>query len=165
MIKKLLLTAAATGMLCNLAYAADETKVGVGVGITDGCGGNGGTTVRAPINLSNELRIEPEISLNYSSGDHKDTTNLGVGTGLYLLNHPSSKINLYYGGKILIRYHKDKERGQTNSNTEFAFGGTFGFEYLFDRHFSAGGEAGAYLGFGDMTIFTTQGLALLRYYF
>jgi len=160
MIKKLLSTAMVAGMLCNSAYAEDTTKVGIGVGIT-----NSGTTVRAPIDLSKEFRIEPEVEISYASADHQDTTHLSVGTGLYLLNRPSAKINLYYGGKVLIDYQKQKVNGNSDSNTEFEFGGTFGFEYLFDRHFSAGGEAGAYLGLGDATMFTTQGLALLRYYF
>lgn len=172
MVKKALATSLLMGIIASSASADEQAKIGVGVGLSDST-----TTLRLPIELQSNLRLEPEFGLNYQDGDNVDTTgivhgdnvdttNIVLGTGIYLTHQPSPAINLYYGGKVLIDYTSyDYGNGNDDSMTQFVLGGVFGFEYYLDRHFSAGGEAGAYLGFGDTTSLKTQGLALLRYYF
>jgi len=161
MVKKALATSLLMGIIASSASADEQAKIGVGVGLSDST-----TTLRLPIELQSNLRLEPEFGLNYQDGDNVDTTGIVLGTGIYLTHQPSPAINLYYGGKVLIDYTSyDYGNGNDDSMTQFVLGGVFGFEYYLDRHFSAGGEAGAYLGFGDTTSLNTQGLALLRYYF
>ncbi len=160
MMKKSFAALLAGGMLATAVSAADETRIGVGIGLS-----NDTTSIRMPIDIAKDLRIEPEFGIAYVDGDDIDTTNLLIGSGFYLMSQPSSKINLYYGGKLMIDYSSYDAKGKDDSNTQFDIGGVFGFEYLFDRHFSAGGEAGVYLGLGDSTTFNTRGMALLRYYF
>ena len=160
MNKKLIAAALMSSMIVTSAMAEEQTRIGAGVGLS-----NSSSTLRMPIDIAKDMRIEPELGIGYSNGDKVDTTNFNIGTGLYLMAQPSAKINLYYGGKLMIDYNSVDANGNSDSSTNFDLGGVFGFEYMFDRHFSAGGEAGAYLGFGDTTTFNTQGLALLRYYF
>jgi len=160
MNKKLMAAALMGTMLATSAMADEQPRIGVGVGLS-----NTSSTVRVPIDIAKDLRIEPELGIGYSKADKVDNTSLLIGTGLYVMQQPSSKINLYFGGKLGVDYKSTKVQGKHESNTNFYLGGAFGFEYMFERHFSAGGEAGVYLGFGDSTTFNTQGLALLRYYF
>jgi len=161
MIKKALISTIVCGLLAGSAAAAEQAQLGVGVGLSAST-----TTVRVPIDIENNLRIEPEFGLNYQSADNNDFTKLSIGAGVYVMKQPAPKINLYFGGKALIDYDSyDYGNGADDSTTQFNLGGVFGFEYLFDRHFSAGGEAGAYLGLGDATTLSTVSLALLRYYF
>jgi len=161
MMSKPLTTTLLCAALSVSAMAVEPTQIGVGVGLSDSS-----TTLRLPINLDSTLRIEPEFGFSFQNADNNDYTNILAGAGLYLMQQPSEKINLYYGGKMLVDYKSyDRGTGFDDSETQLVLGAAFGFEYMFDRHFSAGGEAGAYLGFGDATNIETQGLALLRYYF
>ncbi len=167
-MKKIIASTLLCGALVTSAMAEEQTRIGVGVGITTPGASQSSlsSSVRMPIDTAKDFRIEPELALGYVSKDGSDHNDLYLGSGFYIMNQPSGKINLYYGGKAGIQYIKDKPKGgQSDSNTYFQLGGVFGFEYMFDRHFSAGGEASANLGFGDATVFYTQGLALLRYYF
>jgi hypothetical protein len=161
MASKLLQTTAIATMLACSAMAVESTQMGVGVGLS-----NDTATLRLPINLAKDLRVEPEFGLSYVSNDNFDQTGLLIGSGLYMMQQPSKAINLYYGGKLLIDYSKyDPDQGSSDSTTQFVLGGVFGFEYMIDRQVGIGGEAGAYLGLGDATTLQTQGQALLRYYF
>lgn len=161
MASKLLKSAALVSVLTCTAMAADQAQLGVGIGLS-----NDSTTLRLPINLDNEIRIEPEFGLSYVNDDNFDRTGLLIGSGVYMMQQPSKSINLYYGGKALIDYNKyDPDNAKSDSSTQFLLGGVFGFEYMLDRQVSVGGEAAAYLGLGDATSLQTQGQALLRYYF
>lgn len=161
MIKKSVTSTFLMSALAVTASLAAEPTMGVGVGLSSDT-----TTIRFPIDIAPDMRIEPEFGLAYADNDGNSNTDFALGSGFYLLNHPSQQINLYFGGKALVGYTSyDYGNGNDDSTTQLRLGGVFGFEYLFDRHFSAGGEAGAYIGFGDATTFNTEGLALLRYYF
>lgn len=161
MTQKLLTTLAAVAALSVSAIATEPTKIGVGMGLS-----SNSASLRLPIDIQKDLRIEPEFGLSYWNKDNTSSTGLLVGSGAYLMQQPSAAINLYYGGKLLIDYHNyDPDQGSSDSTTQFLLGGVFGFEYMLERHVSVGGEAAAYLGFGDATSLQTQGQALLRYYF
>lgn len=161
MAPKLLTTLFAFTAISVSAMAVEPTQIGIGVGLS-----NDSATLRLPINLQKDLRIEPEFGFAYIDNDGSSNTSLLLGSGVYLIQQPSAAINLYYGGKLLIDYRSyDYDNGGSDSTTQFLLGGVVGFEYLLDRHVSIGGEAAAYLGVGDATSLQTQGQALLRYYF
>lgn len=145
----------------SAAGTSEQNRIGVAVGLS-----SDSTTLRMPIDIAPDMRIEPELGFSYRDNDGNSDSAFVLGSGFYLMSQPSTKLNLYYGGKALIDYRSyDYGSGVDDSTTQLKIGGVFGFEYMFDRHFSAGGEAGAYLGFGDATTLNTEGLALLRYYF
>lgn len=151
----------AAAVTASAASTSEPNRIGVAVGLS-----SDSTTVRMPIDIAPDMRIEPEFGLAYRDNGGDTDTAFSFGSGFYLMHQPSANINLYYGGKALIDYTSyDYGNGVDDSTTQLRVGGVFGFEYMFDRHFSAGGEAGAYVGFGDATTLHTEGLALLRYYF
>ncbi len=161
MASKLIKTSLVITALAYSAMAVESTNLGIGIGLS-----NSSTTLRVPIDLAKDLRIEPEFGLSYENNDNFDRTGLLIGSGFYMMQQPSSAINLYYGGKLRIDYNKyDPDKGSSDSTTQFVLGGVFGFEYMLDRQVGVGGEAAAYLGLGDATTLQTQGQALLRYYF
>jgi len=160
MYKKILISSLLLASLSITSSASEENKLGLAVGLS-----SDSTTLRLPIDIQSDFRIEPEFGLSYSNGDDVSRTNLTIGSGFYVMKQPTSKTNLYLGGKALIDYNSfDYDKGADDSTTQFKMGGVFGFEYLFDKSFSIGGEAGAYIGFGDTTTLNTQGVALLRFY-
>lgn len=161
MVKKILVSTLVSAALTSAAVAAeDNTNVGVGVGIT-----NGSSVLLLPIDVSKQLRIEPEFGLSYRSQNNNDQTGFLIGTGVFMMQQPSAKINMYFGGKALINYASYDYGAGNTSDTQLVLGGTFGFEYKFEQHFSLGGEANLYLGVGDYTTLNTEGMGILRYYF
>ncbi|OQX59704.1 MAG: hypothetical protein B5M52_02630 [Helicobacteraceae bacterium 4484_230] len=158
-MNKSLTSAVLAVTLCTFAYA-QEGMLGAGISI-----GNDSANLRMPIKINDSFRVEPELGISYYDNDGTKNTGLQIGAGAYLLNPVSSDINLYYGGKALIGYHKHEFGNIDDSSTQFIIGGAAGAEYMLNTQFSIGAEAGVYLGIGDSTTFDTKGEALLRYYF
>ncbi len=143
------------------ATALQAVSMGLGVGIA-----NDQATIRIPMALEGNLRLEPEVRLGYLSNDDYSQSAVALGSGLYLQQNANSKVSIYYGGKALVEYTSiDYDHGDSNDDTQLVLGGVFGFEYHLDPKVSIGAEAGAYAGFGDNFILETRGEALLRYFF
>ncbi|MBN2896915.1 MAG: hypothetical protein JXK05_13605 [Campylobacterales bacterium] len=154
--KHLLLTCTLLGFA-----SLQATPMGLGVGIA-----NNQATIRIPVGLEGNLRLEPEVRLSYLSNDDYSQSALALGSGLYLQQNANSKVSVYYGGKALVEYSSvDYDHGDEIDDTRLVLGGVFGFEYHFDPKVSIGAEAGGYAGFGDSFTLETRGEALLRYFF
>lgn len=137
------------------------TPMGLGVGIA-----NDQATIRMPLGLEGNLRLEPELRLNYLNNDDYSQSAVALGSGLYLQQNTNNKVSIYYGGKALVEYSSiDYDHGDEIDDTRLVLGGVFGFEYHFDPKVSIGAEAGGYAGFGDSFTLETRGEALLRYFF
>jgi len=161
MVKKILATSLLGAALATAAMAEDATTIGVGVGLS-----NDSYVLRLPININKEVRVEPEFGLDYQNDTNNDHTGFVMGAGGYYMMQPSTNVNFYVGGKLLVDYyHYDYGNGNDDTITQFVLGPVGGFEYMLDRHVSLGGEAGVYLGVGDLTTVNTQGQAILRYFF
>ncbi len=144
-------------LVVSISVYAESTKMGVGVGMTGDT-----ATIRVPLYLEENMRIEPYGSLGYSSGDGA-TSRLELGAAIHMLQQVSPNVVTYYGvdGRIgYVNYDAIDD-----SDTSLSVGGVFGFEYYFDKQVSLGGEAGVYAGIGDNFTLNTRSQALLRYYF
>jgi len=161
MVKKVLATSLLGAVLATAAMAEDATTIGVGVGLS-----NDSYVLRLPININKEVRVEPEFGLDYQNDTNNDHTGFLMGAGGYYMQQPAMNVNIYMGGKILVDYyHYDFGNGNDGTTTQIVLAPVGGFEYMFGSHVSVGGEAGVYLGFGDLTTVNTQGQAILRYFF
>jgi hypothetical protein len=165
-MKKHLLSVATMTLLLGTVTQAD-TRVGMGLDIVNPAE----YALRMPIDLQNNLRVEPKFGIQYNDNDNAKTTNFTIGTNIGLLNAVSKNVLINYGGFLEIGYaNTDYDNNGINgikdvSDTVFTFGGMFGFEYFLEKHVSIGGEARVGIGFGDATVFGTKASALLRYYF
>jgi hypothetical protein len=143
-----MLAAALSVLLAGPAGAAD---FGLGISAKSDNG-----LVYFPIDLSGKLRIEPHLRLD--SRDSKQTIEFGGstttfrsnfdqvegGVGLFGLAAPDESVRLYYG---LRASYFDGDGHSTQTRQSF-YGykvtPTVGFEYLFNPHFTLGGEIGYY---------------------
>ena len=107
-----------------------------------------------PIIIKNKLKIEPSVgyynrNLEYKSMKKENDSfkisdsNTHLGLGLFLLNKYQN-FQIYYGSYFTYiltseeqSYGKEKD---TDKGSGFSFGPSFGAEYLFNKHFSVGGE-------------------------
>ncbi len=163
-MKKHLLSVATMTLLLATTAQADTTKIGLGIDIVNPAE----YALRMPIDLQDNLRIEPKFGISYHDNDDTKATGFKIGTIVGLLNPVSKNVSIYYGGFLEIGYSDtdyDNAAVKDNSATEFTFGGAFGFEYYLDARVSIGGEARVGIGFGDATEFGTDASALMRYYF
>ena len=136
--------------------SAEIERYGIGISATQD-----GSTIKAPLDLGNNLRVEPELSFSSFNPDVGDSrTDISLGSGVYLLEQVSDTVDLYYGGKALLGV----ANGGGNSNTTVSLAAIVGFEYFFDKQISVGGEVGFGLGLGDDTRIGTQTGVVLRYY-
>ena len=164
MIKKLLASTLILGVL-STTLVADGVKVGVGVALTAN-----DATIRVPLDIASNLRIEPEVSYGYTSYDDGSSYIMGLGAGVYLMSQPASNVNLYYGAKMgfvvgSTSYDLPTGGSKSVSDNSFGIAPTAGFEYFLDPHVSLGGEVGFRLGFGDVTNVGLTTATTLRYYF
>ena len=166
-MKKTVATLLIAGSVLTLSAA--DINIGAGVALT-----SDGSSVKIPIDISETLRVEPEVSFGYSSYKDNSDSEFGLLAGVYLMSQPSENINLYYGGKVgfvvastTTKYDTDfgGSSTKTNSANSFALIPTAGFEYFIDPSVSIGGEAGFALGFGDVTTVGLTTQTSLRYYF
>lgn len=137
---------------------AEITRIGVGISATDST-----SIIKAPFDI-NKLRIEPEFGYSrnkFTTNNNSFTsTEFQIGSGVYLLNQLTDKIDLYYGGKaLIIRTDFD---GPSDTGLEFV--AIAGFEYYVDKQVSIGGEVGFGIGSGDFSNTGTQTGVVLRYY-
>ena len=151
--------------------------------------------ITQPINMANFsmiikgsfFRFEPSIgyytiSSDYSEpgyGYEKSNSNIRLGAVLALNNDPIESVDFYYGidfGFILSSYSRTSSgsgESTDESKTDFFIGPAVGGEYMFNKHFSLGGEInlnyisiGHYDSEGDYASWaiSTRGMIFLRWY-
>jgi hypothetical protein len=110
-----------------------------------------------PIDVSPKFRVEPY--LRHSSFDSTSTSNFGSGVtfksesdsveggaGIFGLLVPKESVRLYYGGRASY-FDGDSHSSSAAIQSRQSFYGyritpIIGFEYLFNSHFTLGGEVG-----------------------
>ncbi len=180
----------------------DNVQFGLGVSLsgqlsvyTDYGGPTEYRIIAQPINMANFtiiikgnfFRFEPSIGYSTLSSDNSSSgytyeqsnSNLRLGAVIAFNDDPIESVNLYYGlnsGFILssYRYSSSSSDGASdNSKTDFFIGPAAGGEYMFNRHFSFGGEINLnYISFGNYEsesdnsswAISTRGLIFLRWY-
>lgn len=135
------------------AHAQDETRVGIGLGMT-----NIGldlfefavltpASIYIPIDFGS-FRLEPEIGFarfQEKFGDFEETSTVfQIGTGIFALRRMGST-TIYYGGRVgLVRFSLSEEGpgddDSESSSTNVFLGPSMGAEHNFSDHFSLGGE-------------------------
>jgi hypothetical protein len=116
--------------------------------------------IYVPIDVSPKFRIEPHV--RYSTDDSnsvdttpptvtlagQDTETLEVGAGIFGLSLPNESLRIYYGGRVgyvdvrtefTLDFNGVTVRDRTTSDG-YKIAPTFGFEYIFNAHFTLGGE-------------------------
>ncbi|WP_428738559.1 hypothetical protein [Sulfurimonas sp.] len=153
-LSKLLTAVVLIGTLSTAVFA--DNKFGLGVGIAEDL-----PTIRATIDIDQDLRLEPFIGFSYADTDGNSGHEIVVGTALHLKKSINTKLKGYYGGYIGIG---NMDQGTTDE-TNFNLGPVAGVEYAFDPKFTLGAEVSLNFGFGDTTSVGTCSSVLLRYYF
>ncbi len=141
-----------------------------------------------PINISANLRIEPQLGYFRISDDADDTddSSFTLGAGVFFVKPVVQQTQLYLGGRLAVNWTRDEDRTSSTNvdkteQTNVTIAGVFGGEYLPSPWFSVGAEAQlAYTALGDPettnsagvsvtgqggSIFSTVGLMFLRVYF
>lgn len=173
-MKKLI--AASAMALALVTTASAEMKVGVGLNIADVLNGNGGATIRVPLDgLVKDVRIEPE--LGFGSGTDKggsidlESSYFTLACGGYYTLWNIDKVNIYTGGRFAINTKSSETPnglGGTNSQsgTGFSLQGLFGAEYFLVEQFSVAAQAGIEMNNDKFNSgFGTVGHVVLRYFF
>jgi hypothetical protein len=178
-------------LFCISNAAAAEYGIGLSAKSDNGL-------IYFPIDVSPKWRVEPYI--RYST-DHTDslqtvpptvtipgqeTDILEVGAGVFGLALPRESLRVYYGARVgYVNVHSvfRVDTGSTtirDSDTSDGYhvAPTFGFEYLFNSHFTLGGEAAYFyqhiesdetFGAGRSDFESdetgTEGFLILRYFF
>lgn len=148
-----------------------------------------------PINMANFsmiikgsfFRFEPSLgyftmSSDYSGGGYtfeRSSSNIRLGAVIAFNNDPIESVNFYYGvdfGFILSsksRTSNISNESTDESKTDFFIGPAVGGEYMFNKHFSLGGEINLnYISIGNYDsegessswAISTRGLIFLRWY-
>jgi hypothetical protein len=148
-----------------------------------------------PLNLANFsmiikgnfFRFEPSlgyftISSDYSNDGYtyeRSSSNIRLGAVLAFNNDPIESVDFYYGidfGVIISSYSftsNVSDQSTDDSKTDFFIGPAVGGEYMFNKHFSLGGEInlnyisiGHYDSEGESSSWaiSTRGLIFLRWY-
>jgi hypothetical protein len=186
-------TAAALLLAALAAGHAAAAEHGVGLSAKSDNG-----LIYVPIDVSPKFRVEPYV--RYSTDDTtsfettppqvtltgQETETLEVGAGLFGLALPNESLRIYYGARA--GYLNIHDTFELHSGTEvirvsdtsvgYHVAPTFGFEYLFNSHFTLGGEAAYFYDhfesdqrFGssnsdfESESIGTEAFLILRYYF
>ena len=151
--------------------------------------------ITQPINMANFsmiikgsfFRFEPSIGYFTMSSDYSEpgytyeraSSNLRLGAVLAFNDDPIESVDFYYGvdfGFILSSYSRTSnisDESRDESKTDFFIGPAVGGEYMFNRHFSLGGEINLnyisighydYEGEASSWAISTRGLIFLRWY-
>lgn len=114
----------------------ERSRIGIGVGLS--------TLFELPsfylpINVSSQFRLEPAVSFHRHSessffGEEISTT-FSAGCGIFRVVG-KGKVDMYYGARTGF---VSRSYG-TVSMVDFSFDPAIGGDYLFDKHFSLGGE-------------------------
>jgi hypothetical protein len=154
-MKKILIAGA---LLAVSAAASADVSVGLGVSLRD----SDQATVYVPIDINNQIRIEPTINVFASEDELGDTKveneGFALGAGVFFLMPTDHSVTLYVGGRLGFVSNEYKATTYAPSGavlaTEeidrdgFRIAPTVGFEYNFNDHISLGGEAG--IGYSDV---------------
>ncbi len=154
---------------------AQDTRVGLGVGI------NEGLSIFVPIDFGS-FRLEPQLGFRMMSSESgnvdRSSTTLILGTGIFAEGAEVANTVIYYGGRLGIVQNSEKVEtpaGETDESTlDFFLGPAVGVEYFFSDRFSLGGEAQLiFTMFGEeddeddtsASQLQTQGTFFVRWYF
>lgn len=188
MLHVVTLVAVLTASSTLTVTAQNDTRVGIGIGLTGGEFGSSllelatlaPVSIYVPVDFGS-FRIEPEIGIfraSIESGDVEQTsTILQLGSGLFA-QRGSGSTTLYYGGRVGITRQSssvDTPAGDSDdSSTNFFIGPAVGAEYAFSSGFSLGGEAQLlYTSIGQedddddtsISIIRTRPIFFVRWYF
>lgn len=142
-----------------VAILASGTSVAAEYGVGISAKSDNGL-IYIPVDISPTIRIEPYI--RHSSSDSKQRIDFGGtettfrskfdqlegGLGMFGLAVPKESVRLYYGGRASY-FDSDTRSSSTalqfkQSSYGYRIIPTIGFEYLFNSHFTLGGEVGYY---------------------
>jgi len=162
-----------------------KAKVGFGVGIettsvfqTLGIANSQTATpvmFYAPIQLTPQLRVEPQVGLFAFSNDAEDRSGFALGSGFFLTQPLSQNLELYVGPRLILDFvgGKDKATGTSGSAVDVSILAAAGVEYYLSNHFSVGAEGQfgytsvgsiAAIGRASASIWATNALVFLRAY-
>jgi hypothetical protein len=160
-------------------------QLGQLIGIFGGPSASVEPQIFVPINISPNLRIEPQFGYFKLSDDddQTDTSSFTLGAGVFFVKPVAQQTQLYLGGRLALNWFRDEDQTSPAKfeQTNVTIAGVFGGEYLPSPWFSVGAEAQlAYTSLGDPdvtdtvgvtttgqggSIFSTAGLLFLRVYF
>ncbi len=151
--------------------------------------------ITQPINMANFsmiikgsfFRFEPSIGYFTMSSDYSEpaytsgraSSNLRLGAVVAFNSDSIESMNFYYGidfGFIISSYSytsSSSDQSTDDSKTDFFIGPAIGGEYMFNRHFSLGGEINLnyisighydYEGEASSWAISTRGLIFIRWY-
>ena len=151
--------------------------------------------ISVPVDLANFsmiikgsfFRLEPSLGYFTTSSEHSyagntiesSSSNIRLGAVVAFNNDPIESMNFYYGidfGFILSSNSQTSSISNEttdDSKTDFFIGPAVGGEYMFNKHFSLGGEINLnYISFGNydsesessIWAISTRGLIFLRWY-
>lgn len=155
------------------------------------------TNIYIPVMVKPNFRIEPEAGIFSHSYEYTSGTNISkhtltvfrIGIGLFYMHSIDTSFSTYLGPRTGILSTSEKsgytssysgDEENTFSEIDFFIGLCLGGEYLFSRHFSAGGEVQLnYIKYGNpertpasitstnytQSIFTNNCLLFIRWYF
>lgn len=158
---KRIILAAAVAAVTTQVTAAD---VGIGASVQ-----SNDSWIYVPIDINSKLRLEPSLrfidaesqsrtedssfGLPITTTVKSDGTTYELALGIFGLVPIAESARLYYGGRIAyidseseIHIHQlfgnfEEQSVQKTSSDGYRLSPTLGFEYLFNEHFSIGGEA------------------------
>jgi len=134
---------------------AEEKKYGIGASI-----GNSSTIIQIPINMKNNLRLEPYIGFVFSNYDNNSNTVIQAGAALHKMYTIQDSLRGYYGAFLGVESYS----GDTSS-TNVILGPVLGAEYYLNDKFCLGAEVKLNAIIGDTTKISTSSSVLVRYYF
>lgn len=172
--------------------AANNVSVGFGVGIEPlgliGLSPNAnpflqngiatpGADFFVPIQIGQQLRIEPSIGFRHQGFNGGSTNAWGVGVGGLFFLQPTAPTGFYAGGRIKVAHFSESQDTAggtlTNSATDFTLAPVFGAEYAFAPRFTFGAELQLPITWygnpsgsnRDETGISTNVMVFLRYFF
>ena len=137
------------------SFSQGVSKLGVGVGINASGIGSltennfiSSTGIFIPMHLAN-YRLEPNIAFGRAVTKDDDSreqilTAIQVGTGFFGFLNAGSSTNIYFGGRVGIRFLKASASSGSfdvsDSTTDFFIGPAIGGEHFMSENFSLGAE-------------------------
>ena len=143
--------------IAAVASNAQASEVGIGVSAK-----SDDAWIYVPIDVSAKFRMEP--SIRYTSSESTSSAQfiapppfvvysteahtVELGIGLFGLLSPHESVRVYYGGRVSYMDGEtevtSEGRIDRSSYDGYRIAPTVGFEYLFNSHFTLGGEAAVY---------------------
>jgi opacity protein-like surface antigen len=147
---KKILFVAAVAAASSTSYAAE---FGIGVGFVEG------GTIYFPINLANDIRVEPYLGFStdewkyrynnpIQNNNSQKYTETSIGVGVFKILNQSDKLNLYIGGRLGIGSNEWKTSNSNpmlsdskNKSSGYSISPVVGVEYFVVQNLSWGAEA------------------------